>query len=203
MKNLLLIFIVILISCSSKDESNKPLAMEEAFINNSQTNVRGYVSEATKELSEIESELYNSERDKVPRMGIYGEIKEWKEADKVVRSYIREYNDNPYAWDKVHHYTVLMLDKYLNQEPLNDEVVKATEFYVDLIVGYNTYETQVLGISLQRLQGHWSNEKISKIAEFGLKQREKYIEEAATSKFKNQELVEIQKISESLLKRLK
>jgi hypothetical protein len=201
MKNLFLALTIIFSSCSSNKESDKSRSLEETFIGNSQA-IRGYISEKPVEFYTSNKEEYNNERDKIPSLAIYGRIQDWKEADKVIKAYIRVYDENIYAWDKVHHYAVLMLDKYLNQEPLNDEIVHATEFYVSLMVKYNTYETQILGESLKRLNGYWSKEKISKIAKFGLIQRDKFLEESRTSNLYKKELEEIQENSKYLLKSL-
>ena len=66
------------------------------------------------------------------------------------------------------------MDKYLLKQELNSEVQEAIAYYLDILRSFENSEFEIIGASLIKLKGYWSNEEINAFASIYLDLIESY-----------------------------
>ena len=180
------------------------MSLEEAFAGRSLENVaRGYRCKRPDTLNTFEISYRNEQRDKLGRPKVWGNEEDWKVAHEIVLDYHDQLNGNIFAYDKVHDYAALMLEKHLMDEDISDPKVReAVEYYVNFLIESKTYETEILVNSLQKLNGIWPKDKIKNVASFGLRQRDEYLRISEENNLRYDPVIKAQERSETLLKAL-
>ncbi len=96
---------------------------------------------------------------------IAGLGEKWPIIDAQLRNYIQKSQNMPFAW--YHHQMVAAtaLDRFLTTMPVNVDIQKQIEFYLNILLRYNNHnEVIVLAKALPMLEGYWASPQIEKIA---------------------------------------
>lgn len=92
--------------------------------------------------------------------GICKIIKDWRKSNQLVREFLEK--GHPYwaIFEEEQYLAAIMLNEYLFDEPLTQEVKEAIGFYTAILLNHKTPMIKIINTYLEKLKGYWSIEQL-------------------------------------------